>query len=223
MIVLQGGSDTRGSEKGGEDMGRRNRAGLGRNEVRIQGGQIANRVEALNGNRIAYIVGLTAAERAEVAVLVRRVLRGQQGQALNGLVIQMTRNWGGHAYRGQNRITVGTGRYVSYVNGVRQRVLGDDWMGTLLHEMAHIIVGARCLRGCARGGACGCVHNLEFHQVAFGLYARYLNAEDAADKRRAEYGYHTRIAGEAARGIRKGAEFRAWQRERRAAATGEAA
>lgn len=204
-------------------MGRRNRAGLARNEVRIQGGQIANRVEALNGNRIAYVVGLTAAERAEVAVLVRRVLRGQHGQALNGLVIQMTRNWGGHAMGGQNRITVGTGGYVSFINGRYQRVLGDDWAATMLHEMAHIIVRARCVRGCARGGACGCIHNLEFHQVAFALYGRYLNAEDAADARRSEYGYHTRIAGEAARSIRRGAEFREWQREGRAAATGAVA
>jgi len=192
-------------------------------EVRIQGGRMAHRVEALNRTRIAYVVGLTAAERAEVAVLVRRVLRGQHGQALNGLMIEMTRNWGGHAFRGQGRITVGTGRYASYVNGVRQRVLGDEWAATMLHEMAHIIVGARCVRGCARGGACGCVHNLEFHQVAFALYGQYLNAEDAAAARRGEYGYHTRIAGEAARGIRKGAEFREWQRARRAVATDEVA
>jgi len=193
-------------------MGRRNRAGLGQNEVRIQGGQIANRVEALNGTRIAYVVGLTAAERAEVAVLTRRVLRAQHGQALNGLVIQMTRSWGGHAYRGQGRITVGAGRYMSYVNGVRQRVLGDSWSKTLLHEMAHIIVGARCFKGCSRGGACACVHNLEFHKVAFELYGRYLNAEDAADARCQEYGYHTTVARQAAKLFRKGAEFKEWQR-----------
>jgi hypothetical protein len=159
--------------------------------------------------RIAYIVGLTAAERSEVAELVKRVMRSEYGQALNGLKIKLNRGWGGHAKSSGTQIVVGVGRYCESGG---KRVLGDRWSATLLHEIAHVITNARCFKNCSRGGACGCFHNLEFHKIAFALYAKFLNAEQAFKARCGEYGYHTAIARQAAKQFRKGAEFREWQR-----------
>ena len=189
-------------------MGRRNRSGLRAGEVRVQG-QIALRAAALNGTRVAYIMGLTAAERSEIAELVKRVMRSEYGRALNGLEIKLNRGWAGHAKSSGAKIVVGVGRYCE--TGGKQ-VLGDQWSLTLLHEMAHVLNRARCFRGCSRGGACGCIHNLEFHKIAFALYAKFLNAEQASEARYNEYGYHTAIARQAAKLFRKGAEFREWQR-----------
>lgn len=189
-------------------MRRRNRSGLRAGEVRIQG-QIALKVTALNGTRIAYIMGLTAAERSEIAQLVKKVMRSEYGRALSGLKIKLNRGWAGHAKSSAAEIAVGVGKYC--LSG-GERVLGDHYRSTLLHEMAHVINRARCFRGCSRGAACGCVHNLEFHKIAFALYAKFLNAEEASEARYQEYGYHTAIARQAAKLFRKGAEFREWQR-----------
>jgi len=203
---------------------RQSRKGLNKNEIRVNAKRypfasvIVYLVKALRGTRTIKIKGGSTTDRKLVAEFVKPILRSAWGEQLNGLMINLVPNYGGHAYGFRHQINVGIGR--KWGRDLRAKENGtpellDRTRKVLLHEMAHIIRDAYCPGGCARGGACTHTHDFEFHVIAFKMYAKFLNAEDATDARLQEWDYHPRQAVQAAKAVRKYHEFKEVRRQER--------